>query len=343
MKPDHLPLSDYDYPLSENLIAHFPPTERGQSRLCVYRSGNISHHMFPDLLQFLNAGDCLVLNDTRVIPARFLGHRKSGGQVEVFLLRQVNDTDWIVLGKPGRAFRDHETLLFSEGVEGTVMPGRPAEGQRLIRFSERGNALFRAGHIPLPPYIKRAVSPLDSDRYQTVLAREEGAIAAPTAGLHFTETLLDEIRAKGVSVVTITLHVGLGTFRPVKCENALLHQMEKERFVLSSATCEAINRTHAKRGRVFAVGTTVARTLETAAIAGLPLTPQQGESELFIHEPYTFKVIQGLITNFHVPKSTLLMLVSALVGRENVMRLYHEAIAKEYRFLSYGDATLFIP
>lgn len=340
-------LSDFDYHLPPELIAQRPLPQRDQSRLLVLNrhSGKISHRSFRDIVDYLNPGDCLVLNETRVIPARLRGIKKASGlKVEILLNRQVGADLWEVLAKPARRIKVGAQLLFND-LEAEVVERCPGS-RRQLRFNCSGEdfwlKLDRIGEVPLPPYIYRDNGPLpeDKDSYQTIYARSPGAVAAPTAGLHFTLELLDLIIQKGVKIARITLHVGLGTFQPVRSEDISSHQMAAEYYEVGEEAAQIINTTE---GRVIAVGTTTVRALESSSSTnGLRVAPSVGLSNLFIYPPYYFQVIDGLITNFHLPKSTLLMLVSALAGREHILAAYQEAIQKRYRFFSYGDAMLII-
>jgi S-adenosylmethionine:tRNA ribosyltransferase-isomerase len=337
-------IAEYDYNLSEHLIAQHPVEPRDSSRLCVWNQGKIEHKKeFRSIVDYFREGDCLVVNNTRVIPARLLGNRESGGKVEVFLIEQGAEHEWVIIGKPGRALRKGDKILFPSSIEATVVATPYDDARRIVRFNASSEELFKIGHIPLPPYIKRDATENDIIRYQTVYAKEKGAVAAPTAGLHFTDRLLAVLKDKGVSVTEITLHVGLGTFKPVTSVDATEHQVDKELYSVSKESCAIINKTREHGGKVFASGTTVAKALETAAVAGMPLLERKGKSNLYIYPPFKFKVVDALISNFHVPKSTLMLLVSAFIGRDNVLKLYNEAVLKEYRFLSYGDATLLLP
>ena len=334
-----LSLQDIDYPLPPERIAYRPAPNREESRLCVLRDGVLEHRIFRDITDYFSPGDALILNNTRVIPARLFGCRKSGGQVEVFLLEKESDHIWWVMGKPGRALRPGEVLSFN-GLTGEVLSLDSENGKRRMRFSASDAVLFAAGSVPLPPYIKREADNEDIHRYQTTYARIEGSVAAPTAGLHFTPALLERIADRGVHIGYVTHHVGLGTFKPVQEEDVSRHRMEEEYFEISENVCDAVNRARGEGRRVFAVGTTTVRALESAVQQELPLCPTAGRTVLFIHPPFEFKVVTALITNFHAPRSTLLLLVSAFAGLEHIRNLYQEAIQREYRFLSYGDATL---
>ncbi len=333
--------SDFYYDLPPELIAQTPIEKRDSSRLMHLdkETGAIGHFLFHDLPKLLRPGDCLVLNDSRVLPARLIGRRETGGAVEVVLLRDRGDGVWECLTRPGRKTREGIKLIFGDGeLKGSVLETIEG-GNRLIKFEYDGiflEVLERLGRMPLPPYIHEELQ--DAERYQTVYSRVTGSAAAPTAGLHFTEELLDEIRAMGVKVCFVTLHVGLGTFRPVKAEEIEDHEMHAEYCVISAETAETINNTKRAGGRIVAVGTTSCRTLESRAEADGTLREFAGFTNIFIYPGYTFKCIDALVTNFHLPESTLIMLVSALAGRENVLRAYAEAIRERYRFFSFGDA-----
>ena len=323
---------DFDYELPEERIAQ-EPAPRGESRLLVLDAeGPQRHRRVRDLPGLLRPGDLLVLNDTRVIPARLYG-RRGEGRMEILLVEKLGDLEWEALVRPGRRARPGTEILF-EGLAAEVLDKR--EDRYRLRFSEPVEShLDRLGHIPLPPYIHRPDEASDRDRYQTVFARTPGAIAAPTAGLHFTERLLEEIAAAGIGIARVTLHVGIGTFKPVSAERIEDHRMDRERYEVGEETAEAIRRTRESGGRIVAVGTTVVRTLESSAG-----TAGSGSTELFITPGFRFRVVDVLLTNFHLPRSTLLMLVSAFAGRERVLAAYEEAIREGYRFYSYGDAML---
>jgi S-adenosylmethionine:tRNA ribosyltransferase-isomerase len=323
---------DFDYELPEERIAQ-EPAPRGESRLLVLDAeGPQRHRQVRDLPTLLLPGDLLVLNDTRVIPARLYG-RLGEGKMEVLLVEKLDDREWEALVRPGRRARPGTEIVF-EGLSAEV--GDKREDRYRLRFSEPVEPhLDRLGHIPLPPYIHRPDQPADRDRYQTVFARTPGAIAAPTAGLHFSERLLEEIAAAGIGIARVTLHVGIGTFKPVSAERVEDHRMDRERYEVGEETAEAIRRTRESGGRIVAVGTTVVRTLESSAGE-----PGSGATELFITPGFRFRVVDVLMTNFHLPRSTLLMLVSAFAGRERVLAAYEEAIREGYRFYSYGDAML---
>ena len=334
-------LSDFYYDLPERLIAQTPLKERDKSRLLVLdrQTGAYEDRTFDDVLDYLEPGDCLIANDSRVIPARLHAQRPTGGAVEIFLLRPRAKDQWECLVKPGRNARPGQILLLGD-VTASVEEVTD-DGNRIIRFSADGDVTERLkalGEVPLPPYIKQKLD--DPERYQTVYARREGSVAAPTAGLHFTPQLLKRTEEKGVAVAYVTLHVGLGTFRPVKVTDPTAHKMHSEYYILPQATADLINRTKAAGHKVTAVGTTATRVLETAGQKGLPLTEAHGETDIFIYPGFEFKVIDRLITNFHLPESTLIMLVSAFAGRENVLAAYRHAVEEEYRFFSFGDAML---
>lgn len=335
-------VSDFDYDLPQELIAQDPLEKRSNSRLMALdkNTGEIFHRHFYDIKDYLKAGDCLVINNTRVIPARLYGARVgSGGKVEILLLKRKSDNLWECLVKPGKKARPGMEISFGDGLLIGKITDIVDEGNRLIEFSYEGifeEILDKLGEMPLPPYITHKLQ--DRDRYQTVYAKYDGSAAAPTAGLHFTPELLEEIKAMGVKVAEVTLHVGLGTFRPVKEEEVLDHHMHSEYYEINQEACDIINETKAHGGRVISVGTTSTRTLESAAVAGEPLSPKSGWTEIFIYPGYEFKVIDGLITNFHLPQSTLIMLVSALAGREHVLKAYETAVQEKYRFFSFGDA-----
>ena len=334
--------SDFYFELPPELIAQNPLEDRSSSRLLLLdkETGAVSHHIFREIIDYLNAGDCLVLNDTKVIPARLLGVKEdTGAHIEVLLLRRHEDDVWETLVKPGKKCRPGARLSFGDGLLKAEVRETVEEGNRLIRFEYEGifeEILDRLGEMPLPPYITHKLA--DKNRYQTVYARYEGSAAAPTAGLHFTEELLDRIREKGVKVVFVTLHVGLGTFRPVKEDNILEHHMHSEFYQVSKEAADHINETKTLGGRVICVGTTACRTLESAADESGRVQSGSGNTEIFIYPGYCFRVLDGLITNFHLPESTLVMLVSALAGRENVLSAYGEAVREGYRFFSFGDA-----
>lgn len=342
MKNEELKKSDFYFDLPQELIAQDPLEDRSGSRLLVLdkKTGGIEHHIFHEIIDYLNPGDCLVLNDTKVIPARLLGTREdTGAAVEVLLLKRKEKDVWETLVKPGKKARPGMRLVFGGGLLSAEVLEIVEEGNRLIRFGYEGifeEVLDKLGEMPLPPYITHKLQ--DKNRYQTVYARYEGSAAAPTAGLHFTKQLLSAIEEKGVDIAYVTLHVGLGTFRPVKEENILEHHMHSEFYQVSAEAAEKINRAKESGHRVICVGTTSCRTVESAADADGKLRECCGDTQIFIYPGYRFKVLDALITNFHLPESTLVMLVSALAGREQVLHAYEEAIRERYRFFSFGDA-----
>ena len=333
----------YDFELPEELIAQTPLAERSASRLLTLnkQTGEIRHHTFSDILNYLQPGDTLVLNDTRVIPARLFGIKEdTGAKAEVLLLKNLGDDCWEALVKPGKKLKSGAVIVFSEELRATV-ESEGEMGGRILRFTYEGifnEILDRLGQMPLPPYIKEKLD--DRERYQTVYSKHEGSAAAPTAGLHFTEDLLEQVRAKGVTLAFVTLHVGLGTFRPMSVDRVEDHVMHEEYFVLPQETADVLNETKARGGRVIAVGTTSARTLETVAqqCGDGPIVKSSGWTGIFIYPGYRFGLVDALLTNFHLPKSTLVMLVSALAGRERIISAYQEAIDQRYRFFSFGDA-----
>ena len=333
--------SDFWYDLPEELIAQTPLEKRDTSRLmCLDRvTGEVSHKHFYDIIDRLNPGDCLVMNDSRVLPARLLGHRPTGGAVEVLLLRDLGNKCWECLCKPGRKMQVGNEVIFGNGELTATVKSVQEDGNRVVEFHYEGiflEVLERLGKMPLPPYIKAELA--DQERYQTVYSREVGSAAAPTAGLHWTNELLDKARAKGVKTTFVTLHVGLGTFRPVKAENILEHHMHSELCMMSAQTASVLNETRAEGGRIICVGTTSCRTLESLVNEDGSFEAKSKWTEIFIYPGYQFKAMQGLITNFHLPESTLVMLVSAFAGRENVLAAYEEAVREKYRFFSFGDA-----
>ncbi len=339
---EELKKSDFYFELPEELIAQDPLRDRASSRLLVLEkeTGKTEHHVFRDILQYLAPGDCLVLNNTKVIPARLLGTKEeTGAAVEVLLLKRKEKDVWETLVKPGKKMRPGARISFGRGLLKAEVLDVVEEGNRLVRFTYDGifeEVLDKLGEMPLPPYITHKLQ--DKNRYQTVYAKYEGSAAAPTAGLHFTEELLREIEKKGVDVAYVTLHVGLGTFRPVKEENVLEHHMHSEYYEISQEAADKINAAKQRGGRVICVGTTSARTLESAADESGYLKACSGNTEIFIYPGYRFKILDCLLTNFHLPESTLIMLVSALAGREQVLAAYREAVKERYRFFSFGDA-----
>ena len=333
--------SDFFFELPEELIAQTPIAQRDASRLMHLDrlTGEITHRHFHDLPEYLRPGDCLILNDSRVLPARLIGCRPTGGSVELVLLRDLGDDRWECLSRPGKKTREGQEILFGKGELKASVEKVVSGGNRIVKFTYEGiflEILEKLGRMPLPPYIKAELQ--DPERYQTVYSRVPGSAAAPTAGLHFTPELLDQIRAKGVSVSFVTLHVGLGTFRPVKEEDIEAHEMHSEFCMIPEETAQIVTATKKNGGRVIAVGTTSCRTLESFAREDGTLEPCSGWTDIFIYPGYRFKCIDALITNFHLPESTLIMLVSALAGRENVLHAYQEAVNERYRFFSFGDA-----
>ena len=333
--------SDFNFDLPQELIAQTPLSRRDASRLLTLDkvTGQVGHHHFYELPEFLRPGDCLVLNDSRVLPARLIGHRPTGGACEVLLLTDKGEGLWECLVRPGRKLRAGAQVIFGDGELTATVEQELADGKRLVRFHYQGiflEVLERLGKMPLPPYIKEELR--DQERYQTVYSKVVGSAAAPTAGLHFTPELLEQIREMGVKVCYVTLHVGLGTFRPVKEENILDHEMHSEFCMISQETADIINATRQGGGRVICVGTTSCRTVESFAAEDGTMSPRSGWTNIFIYPGYRFKVMDALVTNFHLPESTLIMLVSALAGREHVLAAYEEAVKERYRFFSFGDA-----
>ena len=343
---DTLKKSDFYYDLPEELIAQDPLLDRSSSRLLKLNkeTGKTEHHSFKDVKQFLRAGDTLVLNNTKVIPARLIGHKEdTGAAIEVLLLKRKENDQWETLVKPGKKARPGAKIVFGDGLLKAEVLDIMEEGNRLIQFTYEGifeEVLDQLGEMPLPPYITHKLQ--DKNRYQTVYAKYEGSAAAPTAGLHFTPELLAEIEAMGVNLAYVTLHVGLGTFRPVKEDNVLNHHMHSEFYQVTKESADIINATKKNGGRVICVGTTSCRTIESAADENGLVQPGSDNTEIFIYPGYQFKVLDGLITNFHLPESTLIMLVSALAGREPVLAAYEEAVEEKYRFFSFGDAMIIL-
>lgn len=336
--------SDYYYDLPEELIAQTPAEPRDSSRLLVYHrdTEKSEDRIFRDIKEYLKAGDVLVINNTKVLPARMFAYTENGGRVEVLLLKRQNLTDWEVLVRPGKKAKEGTKLVVSEELSLTVLSRTPT-GERIVEFHFDGvfeDILSRVGSMPLPPYIHEKLK--DQNRYQTVYCKTDGSAAAPTAGLHFTKELLQEIRDMGVQVAEVLLHVGLGTFRPVKEEDLTHHVMHSEYYCVSQEAADIVNAAKREGRRVIAVGTTSVRTLETVADENGFLRPCSGDTSIFIYPPYKFKCVDALITNFHLPESTLIMLVSAFMGREQCLSLYREAVGKGYRFFSFGDAMLIL-
>lgn len=335
---------DFYYDLPEELIAQHPSDKREESRLMILdkNKGEINHKRFKDILDYFGEGDCLVLNDTRVIPARLFGRKsETGGKIEFLLLKRLNDDKWETLVKPGKKAKKGTKVVFGDGIlKGEILDSTESGG-RIIQFEYDGifeEILDELGEMPLPPYITEKLD--DKERYQTVYSKNRGSAAAPTAGLHFTHALLEQIKAKGVKIAYVTLHVGLGTFRPVKEENIENHLMHSEYYEVSEETAKIINEAKENGGKIFAVGTTSTRTLESNGDEDGKIKAKSGWTDIFIYPGYKFKVIDRLITNFHLPESTLIMLISALAGRENVLNAYNVAVKEEYRFFSLGDAML---
>ncbi len=339
-------VKDFYYDLPQEMIAQHPLEDRTASKLMVLNRKNngISHKHFYDIIDYLNPGDCLVMNNTRVIPARLFGVKEgSGGKIEFLLLKRINIDTWEIILKPGRKARPGSRFIFGDGILKAEILEVLEDGNRIVRFEYDGvweEILDTLGEMPLPPYIKEKLE--DKNRYQTVYSKIEGSAAAPTAGLHFTDELLEKIRRKGINIAFVTLHVGLGTFRPVSVEKIEEHHMHSEYYEISEETAEIINKTRAQGGRIVAVGTTSVRTLETCSKDDGTVAAQTGNTQIFIYPGYKFKAVDSLITNFHLPESTLLMLISALYDRESIMNAYHEAIAQNYRFFSFGDAMLIL-
>ena len=341
-------VEDFDFHLPEELIAQTPLLDRTASRLMVVNpfTQELEHHQFGHIVDELQAGDCLVLNDTRVLPARLMGTKEdTGANIELLLLKQTNEDEWETLVKPAKRVKIGTVVTFGEGLLKATCTGMLDHGGRTFKFEYDGifyEILDKLGEMPLPPYIREKLD--DQDRYQTVYAKERGSAAAPTAGLHFTEQLLATIKAKGVEVVFVTLHVGLGTFRPVSVDSIENHDMHSEFYSVSEEAANTINRTKLNGGRVISVGTTSTRTLETVARDNDgKIVASQGWTNIFIYPGFEFKAIDGLITNFHLPKSTLVMLVSALAGKETILHAYDEAVKEKYRFFSFGDAMFIRP
>lgn len=340
-------LSEFDYELPEGLIAQRPTEKRPDSRMMVLdrKYHQILHKHFYDIVDLINNDCVLILNDTKVIPARLYGYKDTGARIEVFLLKEGTNKEWEVLIRPSKRVKDGTVIKISDELSVQVIRPLEDDGKWLVKMLYEGDILeilHRVGNIPLPPYIERKMTDddlkkLDFERYQTVYAKDEGSVAAPTAGLHFTQEILQKLKNKGVEIGYVTLNVGLGTFRPVKCENVLDHKMDSEAFEISQEAAELINRAKKAGKKVVAVGTTTVRTLETAYKQFGEIKACKSASELFIYPPYEFKVVDNLITNFHLPKSTLLMLVSALAEKDFIFEAYKEAIANKYRFYSYGD------
>ncbi len=335
---------DFDFYLSDELIAQTPLKNRDSSRLLILdrETGEVGHDYFYNIVDFLSPGDCLVLNDTRVIPARLIGEREdTGGKIEFLLLKRTESDTWQTLVKPGKRAKLGNRFIFGDGLLHAEIININEDGSRVIKFEYEGifeEILDRLGQMPLPPYITKKLE--EKERYQTVYSKNRGSVAAPTAGLHFTKELLKKTEEKGVKIAYITLHVGLGTFRPVKAEKIQEHRMHSEFYIVDESAVDIINKTKAKGNKIIAVGTTSCRTLESIADKDGKVKPGSGWTDIFIYPGFSFRVIDGLITNFHLPKSTLIMLVSAFVGREKTLKAYDTAVKEEYRFFSFGDAML---
>jgi len=347
-RPDGSRVADYDYELPPDRIAQYPAARRDDSRLLVLAAdGGLEHRRVPDIVERLDPGDVLIVNETAVFPARLLGRKPTGADVEILLIRPDPSSPglWEALVRPGAKLKPGRTVVVAPELSVEIVDTLPS-GSRLVRLVgdlPTDEALDRYGHVPLPPYIERGDEPFDRERYQTVYARHRGSVAAPTAGLHFTRELLDRIEAKGVLRAAVTLHVGVGTFRPVEADDPDQHEMHREWYAVPDETAEVVNRARAEGRRVWAVGTTAVRTLEAAASEGGLLRSGSGETRLFIRPPADFRIVDGLLTNFHLPRSTLLMLVTALAGYERTMSAYRVAVDEGYRFYSYGDAMLVEP
>ena len=338
-------VDEFSYELPPERIAQYP-RKRGESKLFVlHRNGKFEHRQFKEIVEYLNPEDCLVLNETRVIPARLHGKRRTGGKVEIFLLRPLGGNRWEVLAGPGRKAPPGEVISFQDKLFCRIIEKDPTFGTRIAEFwGEKpvDELIEELGEVPLPPYIRRKPEPIDRERYQTIYARIKGAVAAPTAGLHFTEEILKEIEKKGCGIVKIVLHSGLGTFRPIKAREIENHRMEPEYFRVAPEAAEELNRRRREGGRIFAAGTTVVRTLETVVDENGVFHAKEGETNLYIYPPYHFRGVDAILTNFHLPRSTLLLLVCAFAGKDLILRAYKEAIEKGYMFYSYGDAMLIL-
>ncbi len=341
-------LADFEYPLPKKYIAQYPAKQRDRAKLMVVHrdTGEIEHKQFSNIVQYTRKNDLIITNNTQVFPARLYATKdRTDAKVEVFLLRELENDLWEVMVRPARKVRIGNKLMFSKNFHCDVIDNT-VSGGRVVRFEYEGDHIYniidRVGSSPLPPYITREPETMDKKRYQTVFAAERGAVAAPTAGLHFTQGLLNRFEKKGVKHSNVTLHIGLGTFRPVQVEDLNRHQMDSEYFQVTPKTALMINETKKKRRNVFAVGTSTVRALETVVVSGFQVTPKRGWTDKFIYPPYDFKMVDGMITNFHQPKSTLIMMVSAFAGRDLIMKAYREAKKNDYRFLSYGDAMLIL-
>jgi S-adenosylmethionine:tRNA ribosyltransferase-isomerase len=335
--------SDFQFDLPSRLIAQYPK-ERGESKLFILHrsSGKFEHKKFRDIIKYVKKGDCVVINDTKVIPARFYGFREStGGKLELLLIEKIKDKVWKVLISPGKKAKVGDVLILEDKIRCKVDRIDEKTGERIVIF-EDDKDLLKFGSVPLPPYIKRSPTEEDYIRYQTVFAEKDGSVAAPTAGLHFDKKILDYLGKKGIFIATVTLHIGSGTFRPVKKDNIENHKIESERYEVNEKASNIINKTLNRGGKIFAVGTTTVRVLETIADKKKGISAKAGRTNLFIYPPYEFKIVDHLITNFHLPASTLLMLVSAFAGRDLIIKAYETAVSKEYEFYSYGDVMLIL-
>lgn len=336
--------ADFLFELPGELIAQYP-RQKGKSRLMVVHrdSGKIEHKKFPDIADYLKAGDCVVINNSRVIPARLKGFKTStGGEVEILLVEKIYDNRWKAMVFPGKRAKVNDVITINDKIKCTVEGLDKTSGERILQFEGIDNDLLNYGIVPLPPYINRPPEEIDIEGYQTIYAEKDGSVAAPTAGLHFDKNILDMLKNKGAKLAEVTLHVGPGTFRPVRTENIEEHNMESEPFSITEKAASKINNTKKNGGRVFAVGTTTTRVLETAAVEKGKLTEKEGRTELFIYPPYEFKIVDHLLTNFHTPGSTLIMLVAAFASREIILNCYRVAIEEKYMFYSYGDAMLIL-
>jgi S-adenosylmethionine:tRNA ribosyltransferase-isomerase len=341
-------ISEYDFELPQELVAQYPSEKRDHSKLMVLdrRDGKIEHRIFHQIIDYLEKGDGLVINQTRIFPARLFGKLEDkDSRIEILLLKKMRDDVWEVLVRPGRKAKIGQRIVFDQdGLRCEILDKSPAGG-RMVRFFYQGDffdIVQRVGEIPLPPYIRREPEKLDQNRYQTVYAKEIGAVAGPTAGFHFTQELLKRIEDKGILIIPIVLHVGLGTFRPIKVDDPSEHRMESEYYRMDQSSANKINQIKENGGRIFAVGTSVVRTLETVARNDRALRPSEGWTDIFVYPPYQFRLVDAILTNFHLPKSTLLLLVSAFAERDLIFKAYQEAMQKKYRFYSYGDAMLII-
>jgi S-adenosylmethionine:tRNA ribosyltransferase-isomerase len=340
-------VEEFDYHLPTSLIAQYPSSQRGETSLLVLhrQTGVMEHRAFRDLIQYLNSADLLVMNNTRVLPARLIGKKETGGKIKMLLIPSWNGKkgEWQTLIKATGKVKPRARIRFEQGLEAEVEEVKDGKGRiRITSQAEVMDVLQKIGRIPLPPYIKREDEPLDKERYQTVFAERDGSIAAPTAGLHFTHALLQSLKEKGVRTTTITLHIGIGTFAPIKALDVEDHAMEAEWVEISEETAREIEETKARSGRVISIGTTTTRALESFSNRKAGVRSGKGMSSLFIYPPYRFRVVDGMVTNFHLPKSTLIMLVSAFAGKDLIMKAYQEAIRRKYRFYSYGDAMLIL-